>query len=138
MSEQTAEGAGVTVPAQRGDRDDPTVTNLILDRLSDLATGFQRLEDRITQRVEGLADQFVPRGEYEARHSDVRNQITKLDGRVDAEITKLESRLDAEAKERKSIEDRLTLQRRYALTTSITALVLIISLLGLIFANLPT
>lgn len=128
----------MTLPTQRGgSHDDPTVTNLILDRLGDLASGFQRLEDRITQRVEGLAEQFVPRGEYEARHSDVRNQITKLDGRVDAEVTKFETALRVEATERKSLEEKLAAQRRYAITTSITAFMAMIGLLSLVLANLP-
>ena len=120
----------MTVPTQRGDRDDPTVTNLILGALDDLKTGFQRLEDRITLRVEEQAKQFVPRGEYEARHSDVRNQITKLDARLDSELAAVRA-------DRKSLEDRLTAQRRYALTTSITAFVAMVGLLSLILANLP-
>jgi hypothetical protein len=108
-----------------------------LGRIEDLAAGFQRLEDRITQRVEGLSEQFVPRGEYEARHSDVRNQITKLDARVDAELARVESRVTAETAERKTLEDKLTAARRYALTTSLAGVVAVVGLLSLILANLP-
>lgn len=121
----------MTVPVQRGgNHDDPTVTNLILGAIDDLKSHFVRLEGQLTNRLEGMASQFVPRGEYEARHSDVRNQITKLDSRVSTEVTKLDA-------DRKALEEKLTTARRYALTTSIAGFVAVVGLLSLILANLP-
>lgn len=121
----------MTVPMQRGgNQDDPTVTNLILGAIDDLKSHVVRLEGHLTTRMEGLTREFLPRGEYEARHSDVRNQITKLDARVDAEVARLEAA-------QRSQDERITSQRRFAIATSLTAVTVIIGLLSLILANLP-
>lgn len=127
----------MTVPVQRGaSGDDPTVTNLILGAIDDLKEHVVRLEGHLTQRLEGLSQQFVPRAEYEARHSDVRNEITKTDARVDAAVAKIDARIDAEKVERKTLEDKLTAARRYALTTSLAGFVAVVALLALILSNI--
>lgn len=119
------------MPVQRGgNQDDATVTNLILGAIDDLKSHVVRLEGHLTTRMEGMTREFLPRGEYEARHSDLRNQVTKLDGRVETEVARLEALQKAQ-------DERIAAQRRFALTTSLTAGLLIVGLLSLILANLP-
>lgn len=118
------------MPAQRGgNQDDPTVTNLILGAIDDLKNHVVRLEGHLTTRMEGMTREFLPRGEYEARHSDLRNQVTKQDGRIETEVARLEAL-------QKAADERIAAQRRFAITTSLTAVIVIVGLLGLILTNL--
>lgn len=95
--------------------DDSTVTQLILDAVREVKEQVVRLETHIGTRLDGLDARYVPRAEYEARHSDVRQQITKTDGRLE------------------SLEEKLTASRRFAITTAIAAVVAVLGLISTIF-----
>ncbi|TKJ24374.1 hypothetical protein A6V29_05085 [Blastococcus sp. CCUG 61487] len=123
---------------QRGDRDGPTVDSLILEKIDDLKSHVVRLETGLGNRVEQLSQQFVPRAEYESRHSDVRNEITKTDARVEAVKAELASRITAESAERKTLEEKLAAARRFAVSTSIAGFGSVVGLLSLILTNLPS
>ena len=108
------------VPSQRGaNQEDPTVLSMILGAVEDVKTGMAH----VTAKIDSLDQKFMPRAEYEARHSDLRNTVTQLDGR-----------LQAEGKEREKLEDKLTTARRFGWTTAIAAAVALIALLGVIIA----
>ena len=107
----------MTIPTQRGAQvpDDSTVTQLILDAVREVKDQVVRLESHLTTRLDGLDARYVPRAEYEARHSDVRQQITKTEARIDA------------------LEIRLTSSRRFAVTTAIASVAAVIGLISTIF-----
>ena len=52
--------------------------DLVLDGMRDLKNQVIRLESRI-ELARRLDQRYIPRAEYEARHSDVRNLITKAE-----------------------------------------------------------
>lgn len=108
----------MTVPTQRGSsQEEPTVLSMILGAVQDVKTGMAH----VTSKIDGLDQKFMPRAEYEARHSDLRNTVTQLDGR-----------LMAEGKEREALEDKLTQGRRWAFIATFTALGAFVGFLGLL------
>lgn len=122
--------ADVTVVPPRGPGNaDDAVYNLLLDGMREVKEQVVRLETHISSRLDSLDQRYIPRSEYEARHSDLRNIATKTEAHVEAEAAKASARIDA-------LEDKLMVARRFAVTTSITALIAGIGLLALILSHL--
>ena len=126
----------MTVPVQRGSGQDDAVYNLLLDGMRDLKDQVVRFEAHISGRLDNLDQRYVPRSEYEARHSDVRNLITKTDARLDAESAARKAAVETEAATRQALEDKLTTGRRFMYTASATGVLIMIGLLSLILTSL--
>lgn len=120
----------MTVPVQRGS--DPSLSTVILDNLKQLQTSI----DRLSERFEGLDQRFLPLREAENRfgegardRADLRAQLQLAKTQHDADIEHLAERISEQARQRRS-------DRRYALTTSIAGLSVVVGGLAYIVPHL--
>lgn len=121
----------MTVPTQRGtSNEDPTVLSLILGAVEDVKSGMAH----VTSKIDGLDQKFMPRAEYEARHSDLRNVVTQLEGRLQAEGKEREKLADQLTSAQERLQDQVTASRRFGWTTAIAAVVAVITLVALILS----
>jgi hypothetical protein len=128
-----------TIPTQQasGDNKSPNEFSmtLLLGTMSRIEDGVTRLRDDVVMKFDSLGTKFVPRPEIQQKweessrdRQEIRSVLAAQAIRIDSEVDKINTRMESAERER-------VLDRRWAVGTLLTVVIILVAILSIYVRN---